>query len=118
MIRTSWACFNVILDKARFSLEIPNSCLFIYLFIVIIFSFFGGEPLFSYPEEAVITIDPRKIKGALLGLRQFLANDISLKIMKNAFYYILKALLLVKIFKLLFCFIWSCRKTARPEIYG
>ena len=41
------------------------------------------------------------LKGALLGLKQFLATESPLKTMKNAFYFILKALLVLKIFKFL-----------------
>ena len=41
------------------------------------------------------------IKGALLGLRLFLAIESPLKIMKNAFYFTLKALFVLKIFKFL-----------------
>ena len=46
----------------------------------------------------------KKIKKGFLretaspGLRQFLATEILLKIMKNAFYYTLKTLFLIKIF--------------------
>ena len=40
-------------------------------------------------------------KGALSGLRQFLANESPLKIMKNAFYFISKALFVLKIFEFL-----------------
>ena len=39
------------------------------------------------------------IKGALSGLKQFLAIESSLKMMKNAFYFTLKALFVLKIFK-------------------
>ena len=42
-----------------------------------------------------------KIKGALSGLRQFLAIENPLKLMKNAFYFTSKALFDLKIFKLL-----------------
>ena len=41
------------------------------------------------------------IKGALPGLRQFLATESPLSVMKNVFYFILKALLVLKIFKFL-----------------
>ena len=41
------------------------------------------------------------LKGALLGLRQFLATESSLKLMKNAFYYTSKALFVLKISKFL-----------------
>ena len=40
-------------------------------------------------------------KGALSGLRQFLATESPLKIMKNIFYFISKAILVLKIFKFL-----------------
>ena len=41
------------------------------------------------------------IKGALLGLRQFLATESPLKVMKNAFCFTFKALFVLKIFKFL-----------------
>ena len=41
------------------------------------------------------------IKGALSGLRQFLATEIALNMIKIAFYFTLKALLVLKIFKFL-----------------
>ena len=41
------------------------------------------------------------VKGALSGLRQFLATESPLKMMKNAFHFILKALSVLKIFKFL-----------------
>ena len=40
-------------------------------------------------------------QGALLGLRQFLATGRPLNMMKNAFYFILKPLFVLKIFKFL-----------------
>ena len=40
-------------------------------------------------------------KGALSGLRQLLATESPLKMMKNAFYFTLKALFVLKIFKFL-----------------
>ena len=46
-------------------------------------------------------IGTRRVKGALSGLRQFLATESSLKNMKNAFYLKLKAFFLLKLFKLL-----------------
>ena len=39
------------------------------------------------------------LKGALLGLRQLLAMESSLKIMKNTFYFTSKVLFILKIFK-------------------
>ena len=40
-------------------------------------------------------------KGALSGLRQVLATESPLKVMKNVFYFISKALFVLKIFKFL-----------------
>ena len=40
-------------------------------------------------------------KDALSGLRQFLANESSLNMMKNAFYFTLKALFVLKLFKVM-----------------
>ena len=40
-------------------------------------------------------------KGVLLGLRQSLATESPLKLMKNAFYFTIKALFVFKIFKFL-----------------
>ena len=40
-------------------------------------------------------------KGALSGLRQYLATESPLKIMKNAFYFTSKASFVLKIFKFL-----------------
>ena len=41
------------------------------------------------------------VKGALSGLRQFLTNETPLKMMKILFYFTLKALFVLKIFKFL-----------------
>ena len=43
-------------------------------------------------------------KGALSGLRKFLATESLLKMMKNAFYFTLQALFVLKIFKLSWLF--------------
>ena len=40
------------------------------------------------------------IKGALLGLRQFLLTESPLKMMENAFYFIVKALFVLKVRKI------------------
>ena len=45
------------------------------------------------------------IKGVLSSLRQSLATESPLKMMKNVFYFFLKALLVLKIFKFLS---WLC----------
>ena len=41
------------------------------------------------------------IKGGLEGQRQFLATESALKVMKNVFYFTLKALFVIKIFEFL-----------------
>ena len=50
---------------------------------------------------AIVLRTKRAFKGALSGLRQFLATESPLKMMKNAFYITLKALFVLKIFKIL-----------------
>ena len=54
------------------------------------------------------------IKGALSGLRQFLAFESSLKMMKNAFCFTVKARFVLKHLNFWLDFLvtfWSCRKT-------
>ena len=52
----------------------------------------------------IITINSQfKFKCALPGLRQFLTAENPLKMMKNVFYFTLKALFALKIFKFLSC---------------
>ena len=52
------------------------------------------------------------LKGALSGLRQVWATESHLKIMKNAFYFTLTALFVLKIFTFLSRLFLSCIKTA------
>ena len=54
------------------------------------------------------------VKGTLSGLRQFLAIERPLKMMKSAFYCTSKALFVLKIFNLCLDF-WSCSKTTSLE---
>ena len=61
--------------------------------------FCGRQPLKSLKEYGLL-------KGAPSGLRQFLATKNPLKMMRNAFYFTSKALLVLKIFKFL------------PQIFG
>ena len=49
-------------------------------------------------KDTLINMKRKDIKGALSSLRQFLANESPLKMMKNPFYFILKALPVLKIF--------------------
>ena len=51
------------------------------------------------------------IKGALSGLRQLLATESPLKMMKNGFYFTSKALFVLKIFRFFVLTFWSCSKT-------
>ena len=57
----------------------------------------------------------KHVKDALEGLRQFLITESSLKMMKNAFYFTLKALFVLKIFKFLSWLSGHVEKTARLE---
>ena len=52
--------------------------------------------------STIISYVNTHFKGALSGLRQFLATEIPLKMMKSAFYLTLKALFVLKIFKFLY----------------
>ena len=54
----------------------------------------------------------RNIKGTLSGLRQFLATESPLKVMKNAFLITSKALFILKIFKFLLWLFGHVSKTA------
>ena len=50
----------------------------------------------------IVYFEKMKIfKGAVLGLRQFLATESPLKMMKGAFYFTLKALFFLQIFQYL-----------------
>ena len=55
--------------------------------------------------RAFHSFDIIAILGTLSGLRQFLATESPLKIMKNAFYFTIKALLILKIFNFFFDFL-------------
>ena len=52
-------------------------------------------------SNTLMTIQKLLFIGALSSLRQFLATEISLKMMRNAFYFISKAFLVLKIFTFL-----------------
>ena len=52
-------------------------------------------------NSSIINTHFFQFKGALSGLRQFLANESPLKMMKSDFYFIVKALFVLKIFKFL-----------------
>ena len=54
-------------------------------------------------EEQAVFEQFHTIKGAFSSLWQFLAAEIPLKMMKNAFYFTLKALLVLQKFKFLSC---------------
>ena len=62
-------------------------------------------------------VEEWNFKGALSGLRKFLAIESPLKMMKNAFHFTLKSLFVLKIFKFLSWLLWTCIKTAWLEIY-
>ena len=55
----------------------------------------------SGSDVKTINVRNHTIKAALSGLRQFVTIESPLKMMKNAFYFILKALFVLKIFKFL-----------------
>ena len=55
-------------------------------------------------------------KGALSSLRQILANESSLKVMKNAFYFTSKACLVFEIFNFFVLNFQTCRKAALFDV--
>ena len=59
--------------------------------------------IFRWLFSLLVRIDATtlEVKGALAGLRQFLAIGSPLKMIKNTFYFILKALFVLRIFKFL-----------------
>ena len=57
--------------------------------------------LFLYFKLLLRGPSSEKLNGALLGLRQFLATESPLKMMKNAFYIISKAHFVLKLFRFL-----------------
>ena len=61
----------------------------------------GIQKKFLGSRTTALLISSNEIKGALSGLRQFLAAESPLKMMKNAFYFTSKALFVLKIFKFL-----------------
>ena len=56
---------------------------------------------YAYGTSKDLINEKQEIKRALSGLRQYLVNEIPLKMVKNAFYFTLKALFVLKIFKFL-----------------
>ena len=61
----------------------------------------ADNTIFFLKDENSIVNLSENFNGALSGLRQFLATETPLKMMKNVFYFILKALFVLKIFKIL-----------------
>ena len=55
------------------------------------------------------------VKGAVSGLKQFLTTENPLKLIRNAFYFILKAVFVLMIFKFLFWLFGHVEKTVWLE---
>ena len=58
-------------------------------------------PMFAGWDILPILVLQKVVEGSLLGMRQFLTTENTLKMMKNAVYFISKALSVLKIFKFL-----------------
>ena len=71
----------------------------------------------SFKKSGLFLCNRRKIttEGALQGLTQFLITEPPLKMMENAFYFAVKALFVLKIFKFLSWLFDHVEKTARLE---
>ena len=93
------------LERATFSKTLPQFVVFKPLSHC--FKETGTDAEVSFERRPVSRLikpgDKKKksFKGALLSLRQFLTTESPLKMMKNAFYFIFKALYFFKIFKFL-----------------
>ena len=66
-------------------------------------------------RQVIIWKKKNSVKGGVEGLRKFWINESPLKMMKNAFYFTLKALFVLKIFKFLSWLFGHVEKTARLE---
>ena len=73
---------------------------------------------FNMKKTYFINVLEKKIKGLLLGLRQFLVTKTPLKLMKNAFYFTLNPLFVHKIFNFLSWLCGHVEKTAWLEELG
>ena len=67
--------------------------------------------------EHVTDLNLKHIKGALSGRSQFLASESPLKMIKNAFYFTLKALFVLKIFRFLSNFLVIPKNGLIRKIY-
>ena len=67
--------------------------------------------------EHVTDLNLKHIKGALSGRSQFLASESPLKMIKNAFYFTLEALFVLKIFKFLSNFLVIPKNGLIRKIY-
>ena len=54
--------------------------------------------MIPFPGLMKVKLELRKLKGALLSLREFLVTGSPLKMMKNAFYFAFKTLCALQIF--------------------
>ena len=75
---------------------------FLYLeFLYMSVYIFGKFCFWNFEDYHHVKIQFSLFKGTVSGLRQFLANESPLKMMKSAFYFTLKALFVLKIFMFL-----------------
>ena len=82
------------------------------MFVTKISFIFSGTKYF-FSESCLCHLS---IKVALSGMEQILATQSSLKMMKNAFCFILKALFVPKIFKFMFWLFWSWLWKSKAKI--
>ena len=61
----------------------------------------GSDPAHFFANLFLAQKEADWVKGTLSGLRQLLATESPLKMMKSAFYFTLKSLFVLKIFKFL-----------------
>ena len=93
------SCFNIstkVAHGADTIIKVMSQFMFIYVIE------FQPNLVSSFtPTESCIEKNVLCFKGVLLGLRQFLTIGSPLKMIKNAFHFMLRALFVLKIFTLL-----------------
>ena len=94
--RLQHRCFLVNFAKILRAPILKNICERLHLSITKRWSICWSQSVYFWSEQTNVQI--KWIKGPLSGLRQFPTIESPLKIMKNAFYFILKALFVLEIF--------------------
>ena len=87
---------GIVLDRKLAYLTCDTFCLIVHVTSSVSSVEFPGRQMDEDLQQKIECFN-----GATSGLRQFLVNESPLKMLKNAFYFTLKALFVLKIFKFL-----------------